>query len=330
MSSFLESKFEETFTEEMKVIRAPGVRDTHIHCVILILDPSRLDSNLNHARNESRSVSKFDSVRLQGILDEDLDVQVLKTLLGKSTVIPIISKADTITTAHMSMLKKSVWDSLKQAKLDPLEALNLAADELDEETLDERDEDMFHSQDMTDRDDSDIIDNLVDRSSGSDFVANGKASPIPQVVQPKTERFERSHKRSVSNLSAALNLSNGNNPEAPLLPMSIISPDRYDPGIIGRRFPWGFADPYNEEHCDFVRLKDCVFTEWRAELREASREVWYEGWRTSRLKRRERTTTSYSNKQRAPQYQPSPAVQLPNSGSPEMIRGHYNQGVNAF
>src|SRR6266487_3196980 len=35
MSSFLESKFEETFTEEMKVVRAPGVRDTHIHCTFL-------------------------------------------------------------------------------------------------------------------------------------------------------------------------------------------------------------------------------------------------------------------------------------------------------
>jgi hypothetical protein len=23
---------------------------------------------------------------------------------------------------------------------------------------------------------------------------------------------------------------------------------------VGRRFPWGFADPYDAEHCDFVRL----------------------------------------------------------------------------
>ncbi|QSS64075.1 septin, cell division protein Sep4a [Histoplasma capsulatum] len=54
-------------------------------------------------------------------------------------------------------------------------------------------------------------------------------------------------------------------------------------GPIGRKFPWGFADPYNPEHCDFIKLKDTVFGEWRGELREASREVWYERWRTSRL-----------------------------------------------
>ena len=75
--------------------------------------------------------------------------------------------------------------------------------------------------------------------------------------------------------------------EAPLIPMSILSPDIYEPEIIGRQFPWGFADPYNEDHCDFLRLKDAVFGDWRAELREASRERWYEGWRTSRLKQRD-------------------------------------------
>ena len=48
------------------------------------------------------------------------------------------------------------------------------------------------------------------------------------------------------------------------------------------------ADPNNEEHCDFLRLKDAVFGDWRGELREASREQWYEGWRTSRLNHRDR------------------------------------------
>ena len=74
------------------------------------------------------------------------------------------------------------------------------------------------------------------------------------------------------------------------LPHTILSPlpiVAHEPGEgrVGRRFPWGFADPYNPEHCDFVRLKDSVFSEWRSELREASRVVWYERWRTNRLNR---------------------------------------------
>ena len=69
--------------------------------------------------------------------------------------------------------------------------------------------------------------------------------------------------------------------------MSIISPDLYEPEVIGRKFPWGFADPYNAEHCDFQRLKETVFSEWRQELKDMSREKWYEGWRSERLDRRQ-------------------------------------------
>ena len=74
--------------------------------------------------------------------------------------------------------------------------------------------------------------------------------------------------------------------DLPILALSVFAPDLYDPGCMGGRFPWGFADPYNADHCDFVRLKDSVFSEWRNELRAAARERWYEGWRTVRLRNR--------------------------------------------
>ena len=114
------------------------------------------------------------------------------------------------------------------------------------------------------------------------------------------------------------NPSAGSSDEIPFLPMSVISPDSYEPGVVGRRFPWGFADPYNTEHCDFVRLKDAVFSEWRAELREASREVWYEGWRTSRLRRRDRAPSVGAREYRK--------TAQANAG-PEGVRGGYRQGV---
>lgn len=333
MSSFLESKFEETFAEEQKVVRAPGVRDTHIHCVFLILDPSRLDANLAQSRNPYQPTSKFDeALRLMGILDEDLDLQVLKTLQGKTTVIPVISKADTITTGHMALLKKAVWDSLKQAKCDPLEVLQLGEndeEDHDDDRLDERDEDAYnHAED--DQEQSDIIDNLVDRSS-SDYAEETGQKSTPPTSPPK-----QNHQRSASNMSGAINSTNDKD-ETPYLPMSIISPDSYEPGVVGRRFPWGFADPYNVEHCDFVRLKDSVFSEWRAELRETSREVWYEGWRTSRLKKRERTTTSHSTTSPGKMASAGPQGQYrgptgpgAQQGSPEVMRGAYRQGVNAY
>ncbi|PMD54285.1 uncharacterized protein K444DRAFT_540679 [Hyaloscypha bicolor E] len=274
MSSFLESKFEETFTEEMKVIRAPGVQDTHIHCVFLLLDPLRLDGNIAASKKASSNGNgngmngKYSSAsRIIGGLDEDLDLQILRTLQGKTTVVPVISKADTITTAHMTYLKKTVWDSLRQANLDPLEALGLDDFEGDSprnsSRIDEQDEDAASDG---------------GRSSGDDL-------PIQSPETSSTPKSKRLSSGSVQRHKAMNDEADG--AEVPYLPLSIISPDIYEPGVIGRKFPWGFADPMDIEHCDFVRLKDAVFSEWRGELREASRELWYEGWRTSRLKHRE-------------------------------------------
>lgn len=288
MSSFLESKFEETFTEEMKVVRAPGVQDTHIHAAFLILDPVRLDQNLaaaakaastgntNGANGAGRHTPK---ARVLGGLDEDLDLQVLRTLQGKTTVVPVISKADTITTAHMNYLKKEVSDSLRKANLDPLEALGL--DDFDDGN--------------SSRDSPSRIGERDEPSSNynSDNSDNEEKLPIQQNQQspsqsPNPKRMSSTgsilrHRRTTSASSFAVT-ADPNSEVAPYLPLSIISPDIYEPGVIGRTFPWGFADPMNPEHCDFVKLKEAVFSEWRGELREASREIWYEGWRTSRLK----------------------------------------------
>ncbi|MCJ1285917.1 hypothetical protein MMC26_005259 [Xylographa opegraphella] len=312
MSSFLESKFEDTFNEEMKVVRSPGIRDTHIHCVFLVLDPLRLDSNLSSTKKtrnamkgtsfgNGTSVLRDQGSSLTSVLDEDLDLQVLRTLQGKTTVVPVISKADTITAAHMNHLKRAVWDSLRKANLDPLEALGLddgeeyddsSEEEVhyarmhrkhDSKRLDERDEDNLmppmttrngHSSTNGNRPEPfRLTSHLDDPSSSSDDSSRSKS-------RPAHSRASSSTFPPIPLASAEFNQDpNG----TPYLPLSIISPDEYDPGLIGRKFPWGFADPYNPEHCDFVRLREAVFKEWRGELREASRELWYEGWRTSRL-----------------------------------------------
>jgi septin family protein len=261
MSSFLESKFEETFAEEMKVVRSPGVQDTHIHAVFLVLDPARLARNIASvkATGGANQNGNGHHSRIFGGLDEDLDLQVMRTLQEKTTVIPVISKADTITTKHMNVLKKTVWDSLKRANLDPLEALGL-----------DDDDDSGSGGGRIDEEDEE-----ADEYPSDDSAGQRENLPI-QGRDPTSPRSKR--------LSGAKAASED---EVPYLPLSIISPDIYEPDVVGRQFPWGFADPYNEEHCDFLRLKDAVFGEWRGELREASREQWYEGWRTSRLKLRD-------------------------------------------
>ncbi|GAP92515.2 putative septin aspe protein [Rosellinia necatrix] len=291
MSTFLEGKFEETFAEEMKVVRSPGVQDTHIHAAFLILDPARLDRNIAAARAVPgvtlSGARDIDVTRLVGGLDEDLDLQVMRTLHGKTTVIPVISKADTVTTAHMTFLKKTVWASLKKASFDPLAALGL--DEEDGSTsesskLDENDELRAEAEAVAEAEaDEEAVGSDGDEEKGKDSSSDGDDN----VVEGEDRASYASKRRSAASTGQTKTSSEGNSEELPLLPMSIISPDLYEPGAIDRKFPWGTANPYDPDHCDFTRLRDAVFTEWRSELREASREQWYEGWRTSRLKYRD-------------------------------------------
>ncbi|KAI0487690.1 septin [Xylaria cf. heliscus] len=270
MSTFLEGKFEETFAEEMKVIRSPGVQDTHIHAVFLILDPARLDRNIAATRAvpgiAHGGKHGIDLGRIVGGLDEDLDLQVMRTLQGKTTVIPVISKADTVTTAHMTFLKKTVWTSLKKANFDPLEALGFD----DEESVP----------------DSSKIDEKEEFAEEGDEAVPEASSEENDAAEGEDGSSSSSKRRSNSSIHQPKVSGDDISEELPLLPMSIISPDLYEPGAIDRKFPWGTANPYDPDHCDFTRLRDAVFTEWRSELREASREQWYEGWRTSRLKHR--------------------------------------------
>lgn len=283
MTSFLESKFGDTFSEEMKVIRSPGVRDTHIHCVFLLLDPARLDSNLAAAQKAGPTngiLKNGNSFYGSGVgfthggLEENLDLQVIRALQSKTTVIPIISKADTITTAHMAHLKRAVWTSLKQANLDPLAALGL--DDLDTD----------NESDITER--NGVFGN-PDFANGHDRISHTSHLDSPSETDSSFSASEfdlakPSRMRASARASSAQSAPNTTT-ATPSIPLSIISPDPYDPGVVGRKFPWGFADPLNPDHCDFVKLKEQVFSDWRSDLREASRETFYEAWRSERLNR---------------------------------------------
>lgn len=287
VTSFIESKFEETFAEEQKVVRSPSAKDTHIHCVLLIMDPARLDFAAKQPQSPHRQTSISSRVQSR---DDELDLQAMRALSGKTTVIPIISKSDTLTSAHMNSLKRSVWSSIQSAKLDPLEAMGLEeeSDEGDdsESSRDASSSDVEHqtpahvkvtqSTDDGSYDDGSLISNLVSRGS----------STTETTPSPGLGTSSKANRRISGVISQLPSSAPSVNSELCYIPFSVLSPDPYTlPHGLTRVFPWGEADPLNPLHCDFLRLKESVFGEWRSELRAASREKWYEGWRTSRLKR---------------------------------------------
>ena len=296
LTTFIESKFEDTFNEESKVARAPGFRDTHIHCVFLLLDPVRLDANIaanqkaseiNGAKAKANSFVKGRHEPFPSGLDENLDLNVLRGLKGKTTVVPVIAKADSITSAHMAHLKRAVWDSLEKNGLETLEALSPEDDDYSDTTsinegrnghtngFDEREEDAAKAEE-----DKFSVTSVLDSPSDSSSSFSASNFDLAKPSKPPKPAPARTPSSPTVPSSAPV--------EPPALPLSIISPDIYEPEVVGRKFPWGFADPMNAEHCDFVKLKETVFTDWKSDLREASRELWYEGWRTSRLNKKAR------------------------------------------
>ena len=263
MTTFIESKFEETFAEEQNVMRSPGFRDTHIHCVFLVLDPLRLDANIDGA-----SLS-------EGGLDDGLEVQVLRAMWEKTVVIPVIAKADTLTTKHMAHLKRAVWKSIRDNSMNPLDALEL---EDDEEEPEDEDSDVLVEED----EDADFD---LPIQSPNRLSSSSRSSNSSNNAKAKSASKRASNIRHSSQAGATTD-------EEPYLPLSVLSPDPYSlpksgyatESELSRVFPWGSASPLNPQHCDFPRLRASVFLEWRGDLRELSRTRWYEQWRTSRLR----------------------------------------------
>ena len=53
--------------------------------------------------------------------------------------------------------------------------------------------------------------------------------------------------------------------------------------VKGREYLWGVAEVENEEHCDFVKLRQMLVRTYMEELREYTNDVLYENWRTEKL-----------------------------------------------
>ena len=53
--------------------------------------------------------------------------------------------------------------------------------------------------------------------------------------------------------------------------------------VRGRRYPWGVIEVDNEEHCDFVKLRQMLIRTHMEELKEHTNNNLYENYRTDKL-----------------------------------------------
>ncbi|KAJ3393583.1 hypothetical protein HDU92_007622 [Lobulomyces angularis] len=71
------------------------------------------------------------------------------------------------------------------------------------------------------------------------------------------------------------------------IPFAIVGSDREvefnGKKVRGRKYPWGVIDVDNEDHCDFVKLRQMLIRTHMEELKEYTNEVLYESFRTQKL-----------------------------------------------
>lgn len=53
--------------------------------------------------------------------------------------------------------------------------------------------------------------------------------------------------------------------------------------VRGRSYPWGTIEVDNEDHCDFVKLRQMLVRTHMEELREFTNDIHYENYRTEKL-----------------------------------------------
>ena len=72
------------------------------------------------------------------------------------------------------------------------------------------------------------------------------------------------------------------------IPFAVVGSDRVvttpdGRQVRGRAYPWGVVEVDNEDHCDFVKLRQMLVRTYMEELREYTNDVLYENWRTEKL-----------------------------------------------
>ena len=72
------------------------------------------------------------------------------------------------------------------------------------------------------------------------------------------------------------------------IPFAVVGSDKFvhtpdGREVRGRAYPWGVVEVDNEDHCDFVKLRQMLVRTYMEELREYTNGVLYENWRTEKL-----------------------------------------------
>jgi septin 7 len=107
---YIDSKYEEYLNTESRVVRKPHIIDNRIHTCLYFITPTghRLDLFLFYILFEK----KKNLFSLQA-----LDIEFMKRLHDRVNIIPVIAKADTLTSEELRLFKKSIMQDIINEKI---------------------------------------------------------------------------------------------------------------------------------------------------------------------------------------------------------------------
>ncbi|OZJ06971.1 hypothetical protein BZG36_00245 [Bifiguratus adelaidae] len=269
---YLEYQFDITLIEESKVRRNPKAMDSQVHVCLYFIDPT------------------------QPSLSE-LDTRVLKKLTTRVNVIPVIAKADLLTTAQKKNLKEKIWrDIFEKEKIEVYGFPEADEDETEEE-YDDEDEDE-EKEDFKDA-------NETTAGAGEEQTNGNGHGEIDDTPSPGTDIPATPTPKIFSGLRRMQ--PEEINPDdlddfdifRQLLPFSVIAYEENEDGTplklesaaqedvpypqYGRQYPWGTIQVYNPNHSDLGLLRAAILSTHRNTLKSNTVEHYYEAYRSQRL-----------------------------------------------
>ncbi|KAG1471383.1 hypothetical protein G6F56_002152 [Rhizopus delemar] len=224
LTNYIDAQFARTLAEESKVKRDAKALDTHIHaCIYFLNDPHALSLN-------------------------EMDSFVLKSLSARVNVIPVISKADTLSSVQLETLKAAVKKEIFDVSRIPIYG-NLPFEEEEDEAMACDDDGLSRTIQKLEEFAGDDEDARV----MLDYLNMLPFSLISYEEEPQTGR-----------------------------PVQLKDSGETTP-FLGRKFPWAAVDCCNPVHCDLITLKDMLMTSHREMLRLDTFECFYEKYRTQQL-----------------------------------------------
>ena len=232
--------------QENKVKRNPKAVDTQVHACLYVLDPAK------------RALDEY-------------DIRILSRLSQRVNVIPVIGKADTLTSAQRSRFKPTIIHDVYTTHKIPLYGL---PEDDDDEEEEEEENDETDQQDNTSEDKD-----ATAKENGQEGNKKNKNNTLDDFLsQFNYEQEDEETQAFIDYLR--------------LIPFAVIAyeddpetgePVEIDDIKIGRDYGWVKIDCLSDQYSDFVALKTLLLSSHRRILQSETLERYYEQYRTERL-----------------------------------------------